>query len=44
MRAIVGAGPAGLYLGIKLHQLGVRDVVIYDPRAGKYTRAGHITP
>ena len=27
MHAIVGAGPAGLYLGIKLHQLDVRDVM-----------------
>ncbi len=42
MYAIVGAGPAGLYLAIKLHQAGVRDIVIYDARAGTYTRPGHL--
>ena len=39
---IVGAGPIGLYLAIQLHLAGVKNLVVYDPRAGDYTRPGHI--
>lgn len=42
MIVIFGAGPAGLYLAIKLKQLGIKDLVVYDPRAGEYTRPGHL--
>ena len=38
MYVIIGAGPAGLYAAIKLRLAGIRDLVIYDPRAGNYTR------
>lgn len=39
---IAGAGPIGLYLAIQLHLKGVKNLVVYDPRAGNYTRPGHI--
>ena len=42
MYVIIGAGPAGLYAAIKLRLAGIRDLVIYDPRAGNYTRPGHL--
>ncbi|KTD23776.1 Pyridine nucleotide-disulphide oxidoreductase [Legionella lansingensis] len=42
MKVIIGAGPAGLYAAIKLRKAGIKDVVIYDPRAGEYTRPGHL--
>ena len=42
MKVIIGAGPAGLYTAIKLRKAGIRDVVVYDPRAGTYTRPGHL--
>lgn len=42
MKVIIGAGPAGLYTAIKLRNMGVQDLVIYDPRAGNYTRPGHL--
>ncbi len=41
-KVIIGAGPAGLYTAIKLRKAGVKDVVVYDPRAGDYTRPGHL--
>ncbi|CEG55544.1 FAD-dependent monooxygenase [Legionella fallonii] len=41
-KVIIGAGPAGLYTAIKLRKEGVKDVVIYDPRAGNYMRPGHL--
>ncbi|KGP62722.1 hypothetical protein EP47_13530 [Legionella norrlandica] len=41
-KVIIGAGPAGLYTAIKLRKAGIRDVVVYDPRAGNYTRPGHL--
>ena len=41
-KVVIGAGPAGLYTAIKLRQQGVRELVIYDPRAGSYTRPGHL--
>ncbi|KTD54774.1 FAD-dependent oxidoreductase [Legionella quateirensis] len=41
-KVIIGAGPAGLYTAIKLHREGIRDIVVYDPRAGHYTRPGHL--
>lgn len=41
---IIGAGPIGLYLAIKLKKAGVKDLVIYDPRAEEYTRPGHLSP
>jgi tetratricopeptide (TPR) repeat protein len=40
--AILGAGPAGLYAAIRLYNAGLRNIVIYDPRAGIYTRPGHL--
>ena len=42
MQVVIGAGPAGLYTAIKLRQAGIKDVVVYDPRAGDYTRPGHL--
>lgn len=39
---IIGAGPSGLYTAIQLKKAGVKEVVIYDPRAGEYVRPGHI--
>src|SRR5579871_4592018 len=39
---IAGAGPIGLYLAIKLKQLGVTNVTVVDPRAGSYSRNGVI--
>jgi hypothetical protein len=41
---IIGSGPAGLYAANKLKKAGVREVTIYDPRAGTYTRPGHLNP
>lgn len=40
---IIGAGPAGLYAAIQFHRAGLRNIIIYDPRAGVYTRPGHIS-
>ncbi len=42
MKVVIGAGPAGLYAAIKLRKAGICNVVIYDPRAGIYTRPGHL--
>jgi tetratricopeptide (TPR) repeat protein len=42
MIVIIGAGPAGLYTAIKFWQAGVREFVVFDPRAGGYTRPGHL--
>lgn len=39
---IVGAGPIGLALAYELHGKGIRNIVLIDPRAGVYTRPGHI--
>ena len=43
---IVGAGPIGLYIAIKLRQMGVENVTVIDPRADKYTytRPGRLNP
>lgn len=41
-KVIIGAGPAGLYTAISLKKAGAKDIVIYDPRAGNYTRPGHL--
>ena len=41
-KVVIGAGPAGLYSAIKLWQQGIRELVVYDPRAGIYTRPGHL--
>lgn len=43
MVVVIGAGPAGLYTAIKLTQAGITNLVVYDPRAGIYTRPGHLT-
>lgn len=45
-KVIIGAGPAGLYTAIRLLKAGIpaRDIVVYDPRAGVYTRPGHLDP
>lgn len=40
--AIIGAGPMGLYLAYKLYEQGLRNIVIYDLRAGEYVRPGHV--
>ena len=42
MLVIIGAGPAGLYAAIKFWQAGIRDIVVFDPRAGIYTRSGFL--
>ncbi|MDI1351831.1 MAG: NAD(P)-binding protein [bacterium] len=42
MKVIIGAGPSGLYTAIKLKKAGIKDVVIFDPRAGHYYRPGHL--
>ncbi len=39
---IIGAGPMGLYLAFKLKKAGLKNIVVYDPRAGEYVRPGHI--
>lgn len=40
--AIIGAGPIGLYLAEQLKKAGLHAIAIYDPRAGVYTRPGHV--
>lgn len=42
---IAGAGPIGLHLALTLVQEGLspREILIIDPRAGHYTRPGHVT-
>lgn len=44
MYNIIGAGPAGLYTALSLAKAGVdvKNIIIYDPRAGQYTRPGHL--
>ncbi|QDP72311.1 hypothetical protein FOG18_06950 [Legionella israelensis] len=44
MIVVIGAGPAGLYTAIKLRKEGIRvkDIIVIDPRAGIYTRPGHL--
>ncbi|STX28840.1 4-hydroxybenzoate 3-monooxygenase [Legionella beliardensis] len=37
---IIGAGPTGLDLANKLKQKGIKDIIVYDPRAGDYVRPG----
>jgi len=39
---ICGGGPTGLYLAIRLKQMGVKNIIVYDPRTGDYTRPGHL--
>src|SRR3990167_64890 len=39
---IIGAGPMGLYLANQLRQKGVENIIVIDPRAGTYTRPGHL--
>lgn len=39
---IIGAGPSGLELSQRLYKAGIRDQIIFDPRAGQYTRPGHL--
>ena len=39
---IIGVGPAGLFTAIKLKKEGVDDLIVLDPRAGVYTRPGHL--
>lgn len=41
-KVIIGAGPAGLYTAIKLRKAGITDIIVFDPRAGNYTRPGHL--
>ncbi|MHB1949001.1 MAG: FAD-dependent oxidoreductase [Gammaproteobacteria bacterium] len=42
--AIAGAGPSGLFLAIRLKQLGIKNVVVVDPRAGTYSRSTDFHP
>lgn len=42
--AIIGAGPIGLYLALRLYQKGVRDLFIIDLHAGEDIRPGHVHP
>jgi hypothetical protein len=44
MLVIIGGGPTGLYLAIRLWQLEFRNFVVIDPRAGIYTRPGRLVP
>lgn len=44
MVVIIGAGPAGLYAAIRLRQCGVKKLLVIDPRADTYTRAGFLRP
>jgi hypothetical protein len=44
MVVIIGAGPAGLHAAIRLYQCGVKNLLVIDPRAGTYTRAGSLRP
>ena len=39
---IIGAGSIGLYLAYKLKKDGIKNIIIYDQRAGEYVRPGHI--
>ncbi len=41
---IAGAGSIGLYLAIQFVQRGIapKNILILDPRLGKYTRPGHL--
>lgn len=39
--AVIGAGPIGLYLAIRLKQLGL-SVRVFDARANEYSRPGHL--
>lgn len=39
---IIGAGPSGLYLANQLKKAHVKDIKVFDPRAGDYLRPGHI--
>ncbi len=41
---IVGGGPAGLYTVIKLVRKGINpsQIILCDPRIGRYTRPGHL--
>lgn len=41
---IIGAGPIGLYLACQLQKIGIKNIVIYDPRANSYVRPGYINP
>ncbi|KTD50431.1 hypothetical protein Lqui_1756 [Legionella quinlivanii] len=40
---IAGDGPVGLYLAIRLTQLGVKNVKLIGKREGVYTRPGQVT-
>lgn len=42
INAIVGAGPTGLYSALVFAKAGKKGLVIFDPRAGEYTRPGHL--
>ena len=41
---IIGGGPSGLYTAIKLVKKGVNpsQIILCDPRIGRYTRPGHL--
>lgn len=41
---IIGAGLGGLYTAHRLINKGIspKDILVIDPRAGRYTRPGHL--
>ncbi len=43
MYVIIGAGTIGLYTALQLKALGLENIIIYDPRAGIYTRPGNLS-
>ncbi|WP_131783785.1 hypothetical protein [Legionella gresilensis] len=41
-KVVIGGSSAGLYTAIKLWKKGIRNLVVFDPREGNYTRPGHL--